>query len=63
MVDHFAKFLTYLQTQYYEDITGNEVIEFVKARIDKGSYIQNKTGYLNEIASLFISKAFTSYSL
>ncbi len=31
--DHFAKSLAYLQTQYYEDITGDEVIKFVKARI------------------------------
>ncbi|MDR2948285.1 MAG: DEAD/DEAH box helicase [Prevotella sp.] len=31
--DHFTKSLAYLQTQYYEDITGEEVIKFVKARI------------------------------
>lgn len=31
--DYFTKSLAYLQTQYYEDITGKEVIEFVKARI------------------------------
>ena len=30
---HFTKSLAYLQTQYYEDITGDEVIKFVKARI------------------------------
>jgi len=32
--DYFTKSLAYLQTQYYEDITGKEVIEFVKARIE-----------------------------
>ena len=31
--DHFTKSLAYLQTQYYDDITGEEVIKFVKARI------------------------------
>lgn len=31
--DYFAKSLAYLQTQYFNDITGDEVIEFVKARI------------------------------
>ncbi len=31
--DYFAKSLAYLQTQYYQDITGEEVIKFVKARI------------------------------
>lgn len=31
--DHFTKSLAYLQTQYYKDITGEEVIKFVKARI------------------------------
>lgn len=31
--NYFAKSLAYLQTQYYEDITGEEVIKFVKARI------------------------------
>lgn len=31
--DYFAKSLAYLQTQYYKDITGDEVIRFVKARI------------------------------
>jgi DEAD/DEAH box helicase-like protein len=31
--DYFAKSLAYLQTKYYEDITGEEVIRFVKARI------------------------------
>ena len=31
--DYFTKSLAYLQTQYYEDITGEEVVRFVKARI------------------------------
>ena len=31
--DYFTRSLAYLQTQYYEDITGEEVIKFVKARI------------------------------
>lgn len=31
--DYFTKSLAYLQTKYYEDITGDEVIRFVKARI------------------------------
>lgn len=32
--DYFTKSLAYLQTKYYEDITGEEVIKFVKARIN-----------------------------
>lgn len=32
--DHFTKSLAYLQTQYYNDITGENVIKFVKARIE-----------------------------
>ena len=31
--DHFTNSLAYLQTKYYEDITGEEVIRFIKARI------------------------------
>lgn len=31
--NYFAKSLAYLQAQYYTDITGDEVIRFVKARI------------------------------
>jgi hypothetical protein len=31
--EYFTKSLAYLQTQYYEDISGDEVIRFVKARI------------------------------
>ena len=32
--DYFTKSLAYLQTKYYEDIMGDEVIRFVKARIE-----------------------------
>jgi replicative superfamily II helicase len=32
--DYFTKSLAYLQTKYYDDITGEEVIKFVKARIE-----------------------------
>nr|WP_303917962.1 DEAD/DEAH box helicase [Bacteroides intestinalis] len=32
--NHFANSLAYLQTKYYEDITGEEVIRFIKARIE-----------------------------
>ncbi|MCW1734597.1 DEAD/DEAH box helicase [Anaerorudis cellulosivorans] len=31
--EYFPQSLAYLQTQYYDDITGDEVLEFVKARI------------------------------
>lgn len=39
--DHFAKSLAYLQTQYYDDITNEEVVRFMKARIQG---IINKVG-------------------
>lgn len=39
--DHFTKSLAYLQTKNHEDITGEEVINFIKARIQG---ITNKVG-------------------
>ena len=30
---YFTKSLAYIQAQYYEDITGDEVLDFIKARI------------------------------
>ena len=56
---YFTKSLAYIQAQYYEDITGDEVLDFIKARI-KG--ITKKVGiekkYLGKYCIFWYSNQF-----
>ncbi|MFS2948724.1 hypothetical protein AAH014_14910 [Bacteroides uniformis] len=49
---YFTKSLAYIQAQYYEDITGDEVLDFIKARI-KG--ITKKVGIEKSIWESIVS--------